>query len=37
VAVDGSGRVLQLSAVSLLHPEEQTLEDMFTGWRNQQL
>jgi site-specific recombinase XerD len=37
VAVDGSGRVLQLNAVSLLHPEEQTLEDMFTGWRNQQL
>jgi hypothetical protein len=29
--------VLQLSAVSLLHPEEQTLEDMLTGWRNQQL
>lgn len=29
--------MLQLSAVSLLHPEEQTLEDMFTGWRNQQL
>ncbi|MFP5019150.1 tyrosine-type recombinase/integrase (plasmid) [Paenarthrobacter ureafaciens] len=37
MAVDGSGRVLQLNAVSLLHPEEQTLEDMFTGWRNQQL
>jgi len=29
--------VLQLNAVQLLHPEEQTLEDMFTGWRNQQL
>ena len=37
MAVDGSGRVLQLSAVRLLHPEEQTLEDMFNGWRNQQL
>ncbi|MFJ5956319.1 tyrosine-type recombinase/integrase [Paenarthrobacter sp. NPDC092416] len=29
--------MLQLNAVHLLHPEEQTLEDMFTGWRNQQL
>jgi site-specific recombinase XerD len=37
MAVDGSGRVLQLGAVQLLHPEEQTLEDMLTGWRNQQL
>ncbi|MEV7663507.1 site-specific integrase [Paenarthrobacter sp. NPDC089316] len=37
MAVDKSGRVLQLSAVRLLHPEEQTLEDMFSGWRNQQL
>ena len=37
MAVDASGRVLQLSAVQLLHPEEQTLEDMLTGWRNQQL
>jgi integrase len=37
VTVDASGRVLQSRAVRLLHPEEQTLEDMFTGWRNQQL
>ena len=37
MAVDASGRVLQLSTVQLLHPEEQTLEDMLTGWRNQQL
>lgn len=29
--------MLQLSGVQLLHPEEQTLEDMLTGWRNQQL
>ncbi|WP_241710841.1 hypothetical protein [Arthrobacter bambusae] len=35
-AVDGSGRVLQLGTVRLLHSEEQTLEDKFTGWRNQQ-
>lgn len=32
MALDGSGRVLQLSAVHVLRPEEQTLEDMFTAW-----
>tara|TARA_R100000935_G_scaffold54393_1_gene83159 strand:- start:486 stop:1592 length:1107 start_codon:yes stop_codon:yes gene_type:complete len=37
MAVDGSGRVLQVGSVQLLHPEEQTLEDMLAGWRNQQL
>lgn len=37
MAVDEVGRVLLVSGVPLLHPEEQTVSDMLTGWRNQQL
>ncbi|WP_207890871.1 site-specific integrase [Rhodococcus sp. Eu-32] len=37
MGVDGSGRVILVGAVTPLHPEEQTVEDMLTGWRNQQL
>ena len=35
--VDEVGRVVVLPSVRLLQPAEQVLEDMFTGWRNQQL
>lgn len=37
VPVDEVGRVVVLPSVRLLQPAEQVLEDMFTGWRNQQL
>lgn len=37
MAVDGSGRVHLLGRVRLLHPEQQTLDEMLDGWRNQQL
>jgi hypothetical protein len=37
MAVDGSGRVRLLGGVQLLHPEQQTFDDMLDGWRNQQL
>lgn len=37
MAVDGSGRVELLGSVKLLHPEQQTFEEMLEGWRNQQL
>lgn len=35
--VDEAGRVHLGQAVSLVHPEQQTLERMLDGWRNQQL
>jgi hypothetical protein len=37
MGVDKSGRVVLVDSVTPLHPEEQTVEDMLTGWRNQQL
>lgn len=37
MGVDKSGRVFLVDSVTPLHPEEQTVEDMITGWRNQQL
>jgi site-specific recombinase XerD len=37
VAVDNVGRVLELPTISYLHPEDQVLAEMLTGWRNQQL
>jgi hypothetical protein len=37
MAVDGSGRVQLLGSVQLLHPEQQTFDQMLDGWRNQQL
>jgi integrase len=37
MAVDESGRVRLAGSVSLLHPEQQTVEEMLQGWRNQQL
>lgn len=37
MGVDDSGRVIVIESVTPLHPEEQTVEDMLTGWRNQQL
>ena len=32
--VDKSGRVVLVGSVPLLHPETQTVEDYFDGWRN---
>ncbi len=37
MAVDNVGRVLELPMISYLHPEDQVLAEMLTGWRNQQL
>ncbi len=37
MAVDGSGRVYLVGSVQLLHPEQQTFDEMLDGWRNQQL
>ncbi|MDJ0360652.1 site-specific integrase [Rhodococcus sp. H29-C3] len=37
MGVDKSGRVVLVDSVTPLHPEEQTVEDMLTGWWNQQL
>lgn len=37
MAVDKSGRVQLVDSVPLLHPEQQTVDEMLTGWRNQQL
>lgn len=37
MAVDGSGRVYLLGSVQLLHPEQQTFDEMLDGWRNQLL
>lgn len=37
MTVDASGRVHLVSTVGLLHPEQQTVEEMVDGWRNQQL
>lgn len=37
MGVDDSGRVIVVESVRPLHPEERTVEDMLTGWRNQQL
>jgi integrase/recombinase XerD len=37
VAVDEAGRVRVLTSVHTLHPEDQAVEDMLLGWRNQQL
>ena len=35
MAVDEVGRALFVASVPLLHPEEQTVTDMPTGWRNE--
>ncbi|TWP36828.1 tyrosine-type recombinase/integrase [Leekyejoonella antrihumi] len=37
MAVDEAGRVRLVGAVPLLHPEQQIVEEMLAGWRNQQL
>lgn len=37
MAVDSSGRALGLGLVRHLRPDEAVLEEMLTGWRNQQL
>lgn len=37
MAVDDLGRVVPLGAVRYLNPADQVLEEMFTGWRRQQL
>ena len=37
MAVGEIGRASLVAGVPLLHPEEQTVADMLTGWRNQQL
>lgn len=37
MAVDAGGRVLEFGSVRYLHPDEQVLSEMLTGWRNQQL
>jgi integrase/recombinase XerD len=37
VAVDDLGRVIPLVAVRYLNPADQVLEEMFAGWRRQQL
>jgi integrase/recombinase XerD len=37
MGVDKSGRVVLVDSVTPLHPEEQAVEDMLAGWRNQQL
>lgn len=37
MAVDAGGRVLEFGAVRYLHPDEQVLSEMLSGWRNQQL
>ncbi|KZB86582.1 tyrosine-type recombinase/integrase [Amycolatopsis regifaucium] len=37
MAVDKSGRVRLVDSVPLLHPEQHTIDEMLTGWRNQQL
>lgn len=37
MAVDEAGRASVVAAVPLLHPEEQVVEEMLAGWRNQQL
>jgi len=35
--IDKSGRAWLADSIEPLHPEEQTIEDMLSGWRNQQL
>jgi len=37
VGIDEVGRVVQLDKVRYLNPADQVLEEMFTGWRRQQL
>lgn len=37
MTVDEVGRVRLVGSVPLLHPEQQTVEEMLDGWRNQQL
>jgi site-specific recombinase XerD len=37
MTVDDHGRVVPLETVRYLNPADQVLEDMFTGWRRQQL
>jgi integrase/recombinase XerD len=37
MVVDAAGRVRLVGSVPLLHPEQQMLEEMLEGWRNQQL
>lgn len=37
MAVDKVGRVRLVESVPLLHPEQQTVDEMLTGFRNQQL
>lgn len=37
MAVDEVGRVTLVRSAPLLHPEDQTVEEMLSGWRNQQL
>lgn len=37
MAVDSSGRVTLVRSTRWLHPEDQAVEEMLAGWRNQQL
>ena len=37
MAVDEVGRVRLVRSARLLHPEEQAVQEMLAGWRNQQL
>lgn len=37
MSVDDRGRVVRDHSLRMLHPEEQTVRDMLSGWRNQQL
>jgi hypothetical protein len=37
LAIDSIGRASRNTAVPLLHPEDQVVQEMFDGWRNQQL
>ncbi len=37
MVVDKAGRVRLVAAARLLHPEQQMVEEMLEGWRNQQL
>ena len=37
VAIDELGRVIPLGRVRYLNPADQVLDEMFTGWRRQQL
>ena len=37
MAVDSAGRVTLVRSAPWLHPQDQAVEEMLAGWRNQQL